>query len=82
MQLDWHRAINDILAKKLSCPRCGSLEDEVLVAICARPRPPNWHRSAKAARIAKTATPASSSSPARNAPPPAACAAAVAAQEA
>ena len=31
MQIDWQRAINDILATKLSCPRCGSFADEVLV---------------------------------------------------
>lgn len=25
MQIDWQRTIDDILAKRLSCPRCGSL---------------------------------------------------------
>lgn len=31
MQIDWHRAINDILANKLSCPRCGTLVDEAMI---------------------------------------------------
>ena len=31
MQIDWQRAINDILASKLSCPRCGTLVDEVMI---------------------------------------------------
>ena len=31
MQIDWQRAINDILASKLSCPRCGALVEEVMI---------------------------------------------------
>ncbi len=42
MQIDWHRAINDILDKKLSCPRCGSLEDEVLVGYLRTPEAAEW----------------------------------------
>jgi hypothetical protein len=42
MQIDWHRAINDILAKKLSCPRCGSLADEVLVGYLRTPEAAEW----------------------------------------
>ena len=42
MQIDWQRAINDILSKKLSCPRCGSLADEVLVGYLRLPEAADW----------------------------------------
>jgi len=31
MQLDWDKAINDILAEKMACQACGSLGDEMVV---------------------------------------------------
>jgi hypothetical protein len=31
MQLDWSKAINDILAEKMSCQACGTLGDEMMV---------------------------------------------------
>jgi len=42
MQIDWHRTINDILAKKLSCPRCGSLADDVLIGYLRIPEAIEW----------------------------------------
>ncbi len=42
MQIDWQRAINDILASKLSCPRCGSFADEVLVGYLRTPEATEW----------------------------------------
>ncbi len=42
MQIDWQSAINDILSKKLSCPRCGSLADEVLVGYLRLPEAADW----------------------------------------
>lgn len=42
MQIDWHRAINDILAKKLSCPRCGTLTDDVLVGYLRLAEAAEW----------------------------------------
>ena len=42
MQIDWQRAINDILASKLSCPRCGSFADEVLVGYLRTPEAAEW----------------------------------------
>jgi hypothetical protein len=42
MQIDWQRAINDILASKLSCPRCGSFADEVLVGYLRTPEAADW----------------------------------------
>lgn len=42
MQIDWQRAINDILAKKLSCPRCGALTDEVYVGYLRLPEASEW----------------------------------------
>jgi NMD protein affecting ribosome stability and mRNA decay len=42
MQIDWHRAINDILAKKLSCPRCGSMADDVFVGYLRAPEASDW----------------------------------------
>ena len=40
MQIDWQSAINNILSKKLSCPRCGSLADDVLVGYLRLPDDP------------------------------------------
>jgi hypothetical protein len=42
MQIDWQRAINDILATKLSCPRCGSFVDEVLVGYLRTAEAAEW----------------------------------------
>jgi hypothetical protein len=42
MQIDWQRAINDILSKKLSCPRCGSLADEVVIGYLRMPEAAAW----------------------------------------
>jgi hypothetical protein len=42
MKIDWQRAINDILAKKLSCPRCGTLTDDVLVGYLRLPEAAEW----------------------------------------
>ena len=42
MQIDWQRAINDILASKLSCPRCGSFADEVLIGYLRTPEAAEW----------------------------------------
>ncbi len=42
MQINWQRAINDILSNKLSCPRCGSLADEVLVGYLRTPEAAAW----------------------------------------
>lgn len=42
MQIDWQRTINEILAKKLSCPRCGALTDEVLVGYLRTPEAAKW----------------------------------------
>jgi|SRR5437870_9717435 len=42
MQIDWQRAINDILSRKLSCPRCGSLTDEVFVGYLRLPEAAEW----------------------------------------
>jgi len=42
MQIDWQRTINDILAKKLSCPRCGSLVDDILVGHLHTPEAAEW----------------------------------------
>ena len=42
MQIDWQRAINDILASKLSCPRCGTLADEVMIGYLRTPEAAQW----------------------------------------
>ncbi len=42
MQIDWQRAINDILADKLSCPRCGTLTDDVRVGYLRTPEAAGW----------------------------------------
>ena len=30
MQIDWHETIEEILADKMACPRCGSFTDEIV----------------------------------------------------
>ncbi len=42
MQIDWQRAINDILASKLSCPRCGALVDEAMIGYLRTPEAAQW----------------------------------------
>lgn len=42
MQIDWQRAINDILSKKLSCPRCGTLSDDVVIGYLRTPEAAEW----------------------------------------
>ncbi len=42
MKIDWQQAINDILAKKLSCPRCGTLTDDVFVGFLRIPEASEW----------------------------------------
>jgi len=42
MQIDWQRAINDILASILSCPRCGALADEVMIGYLRTPEAAQW----------------------------------------
>ena len=42
MQIDWQRTINDILAKKLSCPRCGTLADDIFVGYLRTPEAAEW----------------------------------------
>jgi len=42
MQIDWQQAINDILAKKLACPRCGSFTDDVLIGYLRTPEAAEW----------------------------------------
>ena len=42
MQIDWQRAINDILSKKLSCPRCGTLTDDVIIGYLRTPEASEW----------------------------------------
>src|SRR3972149_3833933 len=42
MQIDWQRAINDILGSKLSCPRCGTLADEVMIGYLRTPEAAQW----------------------------------------
>ena len=42
MQIDWQRAINDILSKKLACPRCASLTDEVVIGYLRLPDATEW----------------------------------------
>lgn len=42
MQIDWQRAINDILARKLSCPRCGALADEAMVGYLRTAEAGDW----------------------------------------
>jgi hypothetical protein len=42
MQIDWQRAINDILASKLCCPRCSSLVDEAMIGYLRTPEAAQW----------------------------------------
>ncbi len=42
MQIDWQRAINDILASKLSCPRCGALVEEVMIGYLRTAEAAQW----------------------------------------
>jgi len=42
MTIDWQQTINDILAKKLSCPRCSTLTDDVLVGYLRTPEAAAW----------------------------------------
>src|SRR3989304_7111057 len=42
MQSDGQRAINDTLAKKLACPRCGSFTDDVFVGYLRTPEASEW----------------------------------------
>lgn len=42
MQIDWHRTINDILASKLSCPRCAALGDEVMIGYLRTEEATEW----------------------------------------
>ena len=42
MQIDWQRAINDILSKKICCPRCGSLVDEAFIGYLRTPEAAAW----------------------------------------
>ena len=37
MQIDWQKAIDEILASKVSCLRCGTLVEEVLVGYSRSP---------------------------------------------
>jgi len=43
MQIDWERALDEILAEKITCQRCGTFHDEVMVG---------YTRSAAAAEFA------------------------------
>ncbi len=42
MKIDWQQAINDILSTKLSCPRCGTLTDEVVIGHLRTPEATEW----------------------------------------
>ncbi|HZP25820.1 MAG TPA: hypothetical protein VFB90_02115 [Dehalococcoidia bacterium] len=42
MQIDWHSTINDILAQKLACRRCGGLSDEVRIGYLRSPDAVPW----------------------------------------
>lgn len=42
MQIDWQRTINDILANKLCCPRCGALDDQAYVGYLRTPEAAEW----------------------------------------
>lgn len=37
MQIDWDKTIDEILADKLACPRCGSFTDEIVVGYTHEP---------------------------------------------
>jgi len=42
MQIDWQRAINDILSSKLACPRCGTFTENVMVGFLRTPDAAEW----------------------------------------
>lgn len=42
MQINWQQAINEILANKISCPRCGSLVDEARIGYLRTPEAADW----------------------------------------
>ncbi len=42
MQIDWQRTINDLLASKLSCPRCGTLVEEAMIGYLRTPEATEW----------------------------------------
>ncbi len=42
MQIDWQRAINEILANKIACPRCGSYHDEAYIGYLRTPEAAAW----------------------------------------
>jgi predicted RNA-binding Zn-ribbon protein involved in translation (DUF1610 family) len=37
MQIDWHKTIEEILADKMTCPRCGSLTAEIAAGYTREP---------------------------------------------
>lgn len=37
MQIDWHKAIDDIFSDKLNCPRCGSLNTNLVAGYTRTP---------------------------------------------
>jgi len=42
MQINWQQTINEILANKISCPRCGSLNEEILIGHLRTPEAADW----------------------------------------
>ncbi|GBD14296.1 hypothetical protein HRbin25_00168 [bacterium HR25] len=42
MQIDWQHTINEILAHKIACPRCGALTDEVYIGYLRLPEAAHW----------------------------------------
>lgn len=42
MQIDWQRAINEILANRIPCPRCSSLSEEALIGYLRTPEAAEW----------------------------------------
>lgn len=37
MQIDWHKTIEEILADKMACPRCGSFTDDIAAGYTREP---------------------------------------------
>ena len=37
MQIDWHKTIEEILADRMACPRCGTLTEEVVAGYTREP---------------------------------------------
>jgi hypothetical protein len=37
MQIDWHKAIEEILADKMACPRCGNFTEEISAGYTREP---------------------------------------------